>query len=451
MAASWLGWRDVSFADPVAAKAPEAGVRNAVHNVRHSVRQVLVTIGRAAGIQPAEECRGDQPPGTGTARGQRRPRLRSARGDRQIRVVILSAGIGAGHDGAARQLAHRLRERGIRVDLCDVLEVFPGRSGRLICDTYHGMLRVAPWTYGVLFGLACRIPGVAAVTRTLLRPARWRLLRLLPPDTRTVVATHPLASQLLGPLRDSGHLAVPAITYLTDFEVNPIWIAPGIDVHCAVHEASRERASVLGAADVRVAGRVVSAGCQPATAACKRQAREQFGLPPEGRLALLVAGSWGVGEVADAANDIAATAAAVPVVVCAHNAELYHRLHRQGFRHVLGWVDDMPALMHAVDVLVENAGGLTALEGMACGLPVVTYRAIPGHGKANAAMMAEAEVATWVRHRRALPAALVDALDGDRGQRQRDAALALFELDPATVVADVAKRVEPRPSAGQAG
>ncbi|MEE3921714.1 hypothetical protein V2I01_36055 [Micromonospora sp. BRA006-A] len=40
----------------------------------------------------------------------------------------------------------------------------------------------------------------------------------------------------------------------------------------------------------------------------------------------------------------------------------------------------MPALMRAVDVMVENAGGLTCQEALAAGLPVVTYRPIAGHG-----------------------------------------------------------------------
>jgi UDP-N-acetylglucosamine:LPS N-acetylglucosamine transferase len=368
----------------------------------------------------------------------------------QARIVVFSAGVGAGHDGATRELARRLRERGFRVDCPDVLDVLPWRSGRLVCGAYRGMLGIVPWTYGALFGIACRFRGAAPITRALLRPMRRRLLRMLPSDTRAVVSAFPIASQLLGPLRRTGQLPVPAITYLTDFGVHPIWIAPGVDIHCAVHEVSRTQAYALGAADVRVAGRLVAAGFQPGSASAKRRAREQFGLPLGGRLALLVAGSWGVGELATAAAEIAGTGAATPVVVCARNAALHRRLKRQGIGHVFGWVDDMPTLMHAADVLVENAGGLTALEGMACGLPVVIYRPIPGHGMANATTMAEAEVVSWVRRRDELGATLVEVIDGVRGQRQRDAGLALFESDPATVVADAAKGVEPRPTVDRA-
>jgi UDP-glucose-4-epimerase GalE len=487
---------DVASAHAMAADSLEAGRRGAVYNVGcgagHSVRQVLDTIRRVTGVQFAEETRarrpGDPPrvvasvekigrelgwrPRYGLleivreecelravgapVRARRSPtrerRLRrsAVTDERQARILVFSAGFGAGHDGATRELAHRLRERGFRVDCRDVLDVFPWRSGRLISATHHGMLSRAPWAYGVLFAIACRFRGAAPITRALLRPMRRRLLRTLPPDTRAIVSTFPLASQILGPLRRSGRLAIPVITYLTDFGVHPIWVAPGVDVHCAVHETSRAQACALGAADVRVAGRLVSAGFRPGSASAKRRAREHFGLPPEGRLALLVAGSWGLGGLAAAAAEIADTGAAVPVVVCARNAALYRRLQRQGAGHILGWVDDMPALMHAVDVLVENAGGLTALEGMACGLPVVTYRPIQGHGRANAATMAEAEVVSWVRRRDALGATLVELIDGVRGQRQREVGMALFESDPATVVADAAKGVEPPPTIDRA-
>lgn len=437
------------------------GGRYAGNDVRQWVGEVVDTIRRVTGgdfwRSTRTRRRGDTPEiarsvahlGDQLTAASRRPqnpehpRPAAVGDERPARIVVFSASVGAGHAGATEELARRLRERGFLVDCLDVLAVLSPGVRKALSDDYRRILSSAPWVYGVLFAIAQSLRGAAPVTRVLLRPVRPRLLRLLPSDTRAVVSAYPLASQILGPLRRNGQLTVPAITYLTDFGVHPIWIAPGVDAHCAVHEVTQTRAYALGGADVRVAGRLVSAGFKPGSPSAKRRAREQFGLPPDGRLALLVAGSWAVGDLAAAAADVAATGVAVPVVVCAENEVLYRRLQRQGAGHVLGWVHDMPTLMHAVDVLVENAGGLTALEGMACGLPVVTYRPIPGHGKANAATMAAAEVASWVRRHDTLGATLIDVIEGTRGLRQRDAGLSLFESDPAAVVADIAKSVEP--------
>jgi processive 1,2-diacylglycerol beta-glucosyltransferase len=363
------------------------------------------------------------------------------------RVVIISASAGAGHDGASRELARRLREHGLLADCLDLADLFPWRFGRLLQGTYHGMLSKLPWFYGLLFSVGARFGKAAPSTRALLRPIRRRALGVLPPDTRAVVSTYPVVSQILGPLRRDGRLPVPVITYLTDFAVNPIWVSPGVDVHCAAHRTTRTEARNLGANDVRVVGRLVAPGFRPGSEAEKRRARERFGLPVEGRLALLVAGSWGVGAVAKTAAEIAGTGVATPVVVCGRNVALCRRLRRRSGIHVFGWVDDMPALLRAADVLVENAGGLTALEAMACGLPIATYRPIPGHGRANAATMARAGVATWVRRRRDLGPALLELTDGVSGRRQRAVGLALFESDPASVIAAVARGLAPVESA----
>ncbi|MFJ8098286.1 glycosyltransferase family protein [Streptomyces griseofuscus] len=54
----------------------------------------------------------------------------------------------------------------------------------------------------------------------------------------------------------------------------------------------------------------------------------------------------------------------------------------------LGWQDDMPGLMGAARALIDNAGGLTAVQALAAGLPVVSHRPLPGHFAQGARRMA---------------------------------------------------------------
>jgi UDP-N-acetylglucosamine:LPS N-acetylglucosamine transferase len=135
-------------------------------------------------------------------------------------------------------------------------------------------------------------------------------------------------------------------------------------------------------------------------------ARLAFGLPERTRLALVVAGSWGVGSVDRSARDIADTGLAVPVVACGRNDPLRKRLSRDRRIITLGWVDDMATLIRACDLVVQNAGGLTSLESLMSGVPVLTYRCLPGHGKTNAAALQQAGWADWVQRRQDLGAAL---------------------------------------------
>lgn len=360
------------------------------------------------------------------------------------RVVIVSAGVGAGHHGYTRELARRLSVRGFAVDEYDFMDLLPGPTGNKSVRLYNRTLNYAPWIYAGLFQVGTW-STTAAVTRALLAPARSRLRRLLGDDVRAVVSTYSLASQLLGPLRRSGRLRVPAVTYVTDFAVHRHWVVPGVDALLTPHPVGATQARMLGASagSALAAGALVAPGFDPPTPAEQEKARAAFGLP-DGRLALVAAGSWGVGRVEASAADVLASGVATPVVVCGHNAALRARLGRAGVP-ALGWVDDMPRLMKAVDVLVENAGGLMALEGMATGLPVATYRPIPGHGHVSAATLQKAGVSTWVRSRSALGPTLVRLLDGDLGRAQREAAESMLRADPAELVANLAGPLPRRP------
>jgi hypothetical protein len=154
---------------------------------------------------------------------------------------------------------------------------------------------------------------------------------------------------------------------------------------------------------------------------------------------LVVAGSWGVGDVLATVEAIGRSGEFHPITVCGRDEKLLADLESRGFGTVIGWTEEMPALMTAADALVENAGGLTCMEAFAVGLPVITYLPIAGHGKDNAEMMARSGVNYYVHdedelHRRlrevTAPGPVRDQLVGN-GYR-------LFSGDPADSVAELA-------------
>ncbi|GAA0348311.1 hypothetical protein NE235_10970 [Actinoallomurus spadix] len=326
-------------------------------------------------------------------------------------VTIVSASVGAGHDGAADELARRLRDAGFSVDRHDFLDLLPASLGRLLRQAYAMQLRAAPESWEHLFTALDRRRNLAAAVRGLSGLAARRIARTAAPESAAVISTYPLASQALGRLRRRGALRAPVVTYLTDLSVHPLWVADGVDLHLALHPETAAEAHRLGAADVRVCAPAVRPGFRPPSSVLERRmARLRLGLPDDERLALITAGSWGSGDVAATVRDVAATGLVTPVVVCGHNTALRERLTRTGMGITLGWVEDMPALMRACDVVVQNAGGLSSLEALASGLPMLSYRCLPGHGRANAAVLEKAGWAPWARHVDRLPEALFAAL-----------------------------------------
>jgi UDP-N-acetylglucosamine:LPS N-acetylglucosamine transferase len=350
----------------------------------------------------------------------------TASGTAPSRIVIFSASVGAGHDSAAAALADRMTVRGYSVDRHDFLGLMPG--GRVLCGSYKRIITRAPALYQCIYERTERNGRPGAVQRRLLRAAERAVLAAIPADTVVVVATYPLAAQVLGRLRRTGRLAIPVATLFTDFSVHPLWIADGVDLYLAATGATAALARRHGATGrVSAVGPLVDGRFGPATRAAQTAARERFGLPSAdgAKLALLLGGSWGVGAIEETAADLAATGLVTPVVVCGRNEALAERLRAQGVEHVFGWVDDMPGLMAAADVMVQNAGAASTLEAFASGLPVATYRCLPGHGRANAEVLDDAGLAVWVREPGDLAGVLLELTSGLRGLRQRTAALAL--------------------------
>ena len=270
-----------------------------------------------------------------------------------------------------------------------------------------------------------------------------------------VVSTYPVATQVLGDMRRRARarwrwpwgrrsgLAVPAVNFVTDFGYHPFWAHKGIDLNLAVHPKT------VAAVATRTLRPSVT--CAPlvdprfAAAGQRRDfERARLGLGSGELAALISSGSWGIGTVRETLELVAAEPGLVPVVVCGHNDHLRQELERlveaRGYRAViLGWTDDMPGLMAACDVLVENAGGLTSLEAMSAGLPLVSFRPIPGHGRKSAAAMSAAGVSCLARG----AAQLVGCLEhlgrpGPARDAQLRAAASLFAADAATTIVQVA-------------
>ncbi|MEC3980562.1 hypothetical protein [Amycolatopsis sp. H20-H5] len=330
------------------------------------------------------------------------------------RVVIVSARVGAGHDGAASELARRLRERQLLVDRFDFLDLLPGRLGRLLCDGYHRQLEVAPRSWDWLLSALGHAPlsGAARLFATSAARNLAEVLAADPADDNVLaVSTYPLASHALAQLKRRGLLTAPLAVYLTDPSVHPLCVTRHADLTVAPNQIAARQARRLGAGETLVAKPVVDPGFRPLLTAAERgHLRAKFGLPQRERLALVLSGSWGVGQVEETVADIVASGQARPVVVCGRNESLRERLRRAGIADVFGWVDVMPELMRACDVVVQNAGGLATSEALETGLPVLTYRCLPGHGRANAAVLAADGTVPWVKAAADLPRALAAAL-----------------------------------------
>jgi processive 1,2-diacylglycerol beta-glucosyltransferase len=327
------------------------------------------------------------------------------------KVLILTAAVGGGHEAAGRTVRAELERSGSNVVIRDGLRTMSRALSWLLNWGYCNQVRNTPKSLGAIFAVTSRRAGAATVRATVSLLFAKRLLKVVrreQPDL--VVSTYPLVNSALGHLRSSGRLRVPAAAIIADYGVHPLWVAPTLDLHLVVSRHSTGLAEHAGGLASVVRMPVAPGFYSPPT---RDEARATLGLPQEAFVALIVGGAWGIGNLSEA-TQCAAEASAHTLVVTGNNARLKARLEER-FRseekvRIMGWREDMPVLMAAADCLIQNAGGMTCVEAIEMGLPILIFDPILGHGELNAKVMELAGVARQVGTAKELNALLRSAV-----------------------------------------
>ena len=202
-----------------------------------------------------------------------------------------------------------------------------------------------------------------------------------------VVSTYPAVTVVLARLRRTGAVACPTVATITDLTGLFFWARPGIDMHMVMYSESMDSVErIAGLGSVRHVRPLIDT--EFLRERCPREARRALGLPVEGRTVVVSGGGWGVGDIEGAVREFTRVPEVSSIVCLAgRNEHLEHKL-RDRFRgegrvHVLGFTDRMPEVLAAADVLVHSTGGVTCLEAMAAGTPVVSYGLPVGHARLN--------------------------------------------------------------------
>ena len=324
--------------------------------------------------------------------GHVRRRARVASPDAPPAVLIISAAMGAGHDGVAYELERRLHARGAQAKVYDYLTMLPAHSGPFYRAFYAGQLKYAPASYEWLYNRMDR--GMLTPLATWLGGLGARKVGKIARDYDVVISTYPLGCQATGKLRAQGKLNIPAVGFLTDVDVHGMWLHPGLDRNLTVWSGSATEAVDRVGVPSHAVGPVLPERFRtPSTQDERTEGRELMGVTPDATVVLVVAGSWGVGDIGKTARAIRDAGVGVPVVLCGRNEDLMRELDREEGIVAIGWTTEVRRLLAAADVLVHNAGGLSCLEGFAVGVPVIGYACLPGHGHRNSLAMHEAGVA----------------------------------------------------------
>src|ERR1700729_4017852 len=335
------------------------------------------------------------------------------------KVLIISADIGEGHDLPARAVAREFHDEDpdALVAIVNGLPAMGWFLTYLLRENSEFMFRWVPW----LFDLQYRLFMGFAPTRwwsmkmlTLLgRRGLLRLIRSHNPDV--IVSTYPGVTAVLGELRRTGRLKVPVYSSITCLAGMQFWAHPGVDLHFVTHpETIEEVASIAGSGSVRWAKPPTS----PAFLAARSRddARRALGLPTDATKVISVSGGgWGVGDLLGATRVALEVPGAIVLCLCGRNDKLRARVSRElggePRLRVMGFTDRMGDVLAASDVLVHSSAGLTVLEAIIRGCPVISYGFGYGHVRVSNEALERFGLAQVARKEDELGPALERALE----------------------------------------
>jgi processive 1,2-diacylglycerol beta-glucosyltransferase len=300
-------------------------------------------------------------------------------------ALLLSGSIGMGHDALADACASFLQSQGWATRTLDTMRLMGRRRGAVSEKIFRAMLAV-PGLFDAVHYSAFRTgSGVAvaadnAARRQLVGPLRDYLDNHPADLVISVFATGAAAASELA----SRYPTMRHIVFCTDVTPHRLWVHPNVDLYLVTAEIA-ELAVLRFRPDARV--QVVPPPVRPAfyRAPPQAHARTGLGIPPGERCVLLMSGAWGLGPVAEAARSLGDAGVHV-LAVAGRNARLERELaavaERQPRVRPFGFVDQVPDLMSAADLVITSSGD-TCAEARTIGRPLLLLDVVPGHGRDN--------------------------------------------------------------------
>jgi processive 1,2-diacylglycerol beta-glucosyltransferase len=362
-----------------------------------------------------------------------------------MRVLILTASYGSGHAEAARSLAGAFAARGAEPVVVDHFHalVHPAFA-RATGAVYYWLLRHAPAVWAGAYRLGDRLGPESPFAFGVPRLGMERLGRLLDamrPDA--VVTVHATPAAVMAALAASGRRLPPHTTAVTDFVAHSQWMPRPVDRYCVAAEEVRNEFVARGIPPDRVVVTGVPVRAEFSRAIDLAAAREAWDLSADRPTVVAMAGTQGsLGRLPDVVRALLAVERPFQAVVVAGRDErLRARLARLAAGspvRVVGFVEDVPTLLAAADLLVTKAGGMTLAEATAAEVPLLLYGSLPGQEAGNERFASRAGIALVARSRgdlrRLLGRALADPGPMERMQaslrrlRRPDAAAHIVDL-----------------------
>ncbi|MEZ5326732.1 MAG: hypothetical protein R3F19_16925 [Verrucomicrobiales bacterium] len=302
-----------------------------------------------------------------------------------MRVLILTAAFGDGHNTAAANVSQALNEMThgqADSPVYDPISLANPVMAGLLQHGYQIAITSLPKIWRFLYSKSETVDLAHPPVELFNGILDWLETEMKRFRPGAIVSTYPLYASLIRRL-DPG---IPVYTIITDsITVHRSWVTTPSTLHFVTDEKSKAVAVSLGLAaeSVRVTGFPVA----PDFARQKTGARTQL----KRLLWICSTGTTSTVTTLRSLLDNLAEEISISIVLGRQEARLSGPIERELCRHtdrrdvaVLGWCTNIPHLMATHDFILTKAGGATTHECLASGIPMGINYIVPGQEEGNA-------------------------------------------------------------------
>ena len=318
-----------------------------------------------------------------------------------MRILILSANTGGGHNSCAAALAEQFAHMKVECETLDALSMISEKTSNFISWGHSYVYRRMPRLFGTAYRFEER-HAPQKIYEYFAKGAVHLQEKLLSEHFDAVICVHVFAGMMMTEIRRRFQNHIPSYFVATDYTCSPGVSTLDVDAffipHRMLHgEFVRREIPVdkLCATGIPVR----EAFFDPLD---RKEARRLLGIKESQRVILLGCGSMGCGNLERHALELAKRLPSdvALVVLCGRNEDLVRDLGRfsSDALRVVGYTKDIPLYMSASDIYLTKPGGLTTTEAIAKRLPMVFVEAVPGCETRNLNFLSEFGVGEKTRN-----------------------------------------------------
>ena len=313
--------------------------------------------------------------------------------NRKKRLLILTTDTGFGHRRAARAVEIALKEA--HGDECECKIINPINDYpapfvlRQTQNNYDQMVRNRQAFYRLTYRLS-ETPAITFLAEMAFRILMVRLMERILADVQPdlVLSTYQIYHAPLAAALAARPVKLPFFSVVTDLEaVHRLWFHPGLDRLFVSSSEVRDQAVAKRVSPDKVV--LTGIPVDPRIAQEKRsqaEIRTSLGWDP-GLTTLLAVGSRRVNNLLGYLTGIDRPGSPVQLaIVTGGDDASFLQAQARSWRipvHLYQFVENVPEMMLAADLLVTKAGGLVIAEGLSCGLPIILIDSLPGQETGN--------------------------------------------------------------------